>query len=195
MKYLILFPLAFGLLLFSAGCPTEVGGTGGGGSGAGGGDHFNACTGPGQCILTFPGCCDGCGVPELGDVVAIHKDNFEAFHQSACPNETECPKCASVINPNLFAYCDLGTCKAADTRTHHVGACVSDTDCRLRIGTSCCESCIAASTSDLTAVSTSSELESLVCEPMTGCPACAPQYPPEASAFCADGQCAVVIAL
>lgn len=183
MKYLTLFFLSSGLLLFSSGCPTGTNL-----------DDFNQCTGPAQCVLTFPGCCAWCGAATLDAVVAIHKDNLGAFHtlkRSECSPEEACLRCAPLNGPHLFAYCDQGRCKAASARMHEVGACVNDSDCKLRVGAECCEPCFEAGLYDLTAVNNSSSLESLVCDPMADCPACAPQYPPELAAFCDNGQCAV----
>lgn len=192
----------------SAGCGSSVvtgtGGNGGGSSSSsststststssgGGAGGFAACDGPGQCVIANKGCCDPCGAPELADVTAINGKFADAFFQSTCPEPTPCPACATAVNPNLFAYCDNGTCKAADASKHPVSECKADADCSLRYGTGCCQSCGAVDASWLIAVSDGGLLLSLVCGEDVGCPACVPTYPSDASAICSAGHCAVV---
>jgi hypothetical protein len=150
---------------------------------------FFSCDGPGQCLLVEPGCCSGCGMQEIDALVAVNSAQVSAYHKSVCPVETPCPACASQPNPNLFAYCDNGTCRAADIRTHEVSACSSNADCHLRLGPGCCEAC-GGSAFELTAVSAG--LEALVCSPSTACDDCVPQYPLDAEAVCSNGHCGVV---
>lgn len=190
-----------GVGLVASGCGSTVvePGAGGGGSGATttgttttttttGTGGFSSCDGPGQCVLVEQGCCSSCGTQSLDTLVAVNAAQASAFHQSVCPEEVPCPACASQQNPNLFAYCDSGTCRAADVRTHEVSACSSNGDCSLRIGTSCCEPCSGPGF-ELTSVSGS--LETLVCSPSTACDDCAPQYPFDAAAVCSNGHCGV----
>jgi len=213
-----------GLALWMTGCGGDVtigtggaGGTGGtGGAGGTGGtaatgtsttgstatgtvtmnDDFAACSGPGQCVLAIPDCCGGCGVPEVGNFVAVNSAKLEAYSKSVCPEPEPCPDCPYGLNPHLFAYCDAGTCVAADVRTHAVSACTTSNDCQLRNGTSCCEGCGVASVYDLTAVASGANpsLVELVCVPEGGCPPCLPEYPPEASSVCgANGHCEIIV--
>lgn len=176
-----------------------VGGNGGTGTGASGttgtstgagGAAFDLCSGPGQCVLVKNGCCDPCGMPELGDLTAIDGARAGEYAKLTCPEPLPCPACATATNPNLFAYCDGDHCKGADTRTDPVGACTADADCMLRFGTGCCDAC-AGDPSQLTAVNKNSNLASLVCAPGTGCPGCIPAYPPDAVALCQAGHCTV----
>lgn len=205
MKSILCF--GFGLALSIVGCGgnVSVDSTSGGGGGAGGGtttgtttgtgNDFTSCDGPGQCVLAVPGCCSGCGVPEVGDFAAVNSAKLDAYHTSVCPEETPCPACEGGINPNLFAYCDAGKCVAADVRTHAVSACATSADCHLRVGAGCCEGCGPVSESDLTVTSNAVPgLEALVCGPNAGCPECAPQYPPDVAPSCGgDGHCELVL--
>jgi len=164
------------------------------GSGAG----FNSCSGAGQCVLAWPGCCSGCTKPELDDLVAIHRDQGGAFFDAECPNPQGCPLCEACPNGNLFAFCDDGTCRGADLRQHPASECSVASDCVLRAGTGCCETCdsIDISCGGLVAIHKDKrdQLTSLVCEQNNAaCPPCAPNYPANAFADCNNGRCEVVI--
>lgn len=188
-------------LAASAGCGSKVvagggsGGTGTGGtsSGDGGSTSFTACNGPGQCELVGTGCCGSCGTPELTGKTAVNSAQADAYFKSVCPEPVPCPACAEQPNPNLFAYCDSGNCRAVDVRTDALSACNTDADCRLRFGTDCCESC-SGDTSQLVAVSVSNDLGALTCSPNEDCPGCIPGYPPGAIAICNAGHCMVDLA-
>jgi len=158
---------------------------------------FADCDGPGQCTLTWTGCCEGCGIPELDDVVPVALAQLEAFRDQQCPVPEACPACASCLNGNLFAYCDEGTCRSADLRDHPFSECSAASDCTRRAGTNCCESCgnISVECGGLVAINAQfqDDLASLVCEDDSACPPCAPIYPDEAFADCDDGRCTLVI--
>lgn len=153
---------------------------------------FDACTGPGQCLLVDKGCCSSCGTESLDSKVPINAASSEAYFQSICPEPVPCPACASQPNPNLFAYCEAGQCVAADVTTNFVSACVSDADCHLRNGSACCEQCT-GSLDQLIAVSVANNLPALLCGPNDGCPKCLPSYPIDAVAICSAGHCAVAL--
>jgi hypothetical protein len=177
-----------------------AGGSGASGSGAGGvggsggsTSGYAACDGPGQCVLVTNGCCESCGPEDLSTKAAVNVAQIEAFRASVCPSPQPCPMCASQPNPNLFAYCDQGTCRAADVREHPVSACTADSDCQLRFGASCCGGCV-GDTSQLTAINTSGDLGALVCASNTPCPDCVPVFPPDAITACFDGHCEVLLA-
>jgi hypothetical protein len=162
-------------------------------SGAGGNASFGKCTGPGQCILAEPGCCGSCGRIGLDDVEPIHQDQQKAFYAATCDDPTgPCPGCASLPNPDLFAFCDAGQCAEADITKHAANVCKTSQDCRLRIGLACCEACV-GSREQVVAIPVAFEKEllALVCGGDVGCPACAPQYPPYAVAACEGGRCVV----
>ena len=170
----------------------ETGAAGGGGGGPAP-SEYNACSGPGQCVLVSNSCCGTCGTVTLADQAAINITQGAAFLETVCPEPTPCPACASMANPNLFAICEQGTCRGADVRTEPESACTTNADCQLRYGTGCCDSCDGAPW-QLVAVSTSSNLSASQCAPGTGCDGCLPQYPKDAEAICSNGHCQVVFA-
>ncbi len=153
---------------------------------------FQSCTGPGQCTLSFKGCCAPCGAPTLDDVQGVNREHTDEFFKFTCPEPVPCPKCALGLEPNLAAFCENKACKALDVRTDPVSACATDADCQLRYA-GCCEGC-GGGVEGLIALSTN-ELQTYtqqVCAPDTACPACAPQYPEGFAALCgADKHCAV----
>lgn len=202
------------LLIFGAcGGTTIVDGAGGDGAGAGGasattttttttgttsGGGFGACNGPGECVLTHPGCCPSCTTPEAGDLASVHAEQLAAFQQAECPTPMGCPECIACPNPHLFPRCDDGTCAVGDLRDHPAGMCNEPSDCVLRAGLGCCEACDAGDPTcgDLVAVNAAAmgALLDEVCSPFAGaCPPCAPIYPADASPDCIDGRCAVVL--
>lgn len=212
MRTLLLFStLALAVALSACGGNVSVS-TGGAGSGSGGSggstatttstttsgsttppDDFYSCDGPGQCVLATPGCCPGCGVPELGAFVAVNSAKTDAYFKFVCPEPTPCPECVSQPNPNLFAYCQAGKCVAADVRSDPVSQCKTDADCHLRNGSSCCETC-GVDPSNVVAVSSQAPqpIETLVCPPDAGCPKCAAQYPDGWFAVCGEaGHCSI----
>jgi hypothetical protein len=174
---------------------TGAGGTTGTSGTTGTVADFALCTGAGQCAMAIPGCCSPCGIPEAESFVGVNTSHLDEFAELVCPEPQPCPECATGLNPHLFAACQPDvTCNVFDVRTHDVSLCTSDADCFLRVGTGCCEPCDASSVFQLTAVSGTANLslDALVCNPLFECPPCAPQYPPEAFAYCgADGHCAV----
>ena len=186
----------------TTGCGGDVSGGSGGTGGSGAGTTtstttatttYDSCDGPGQCVITHGGCCAGCGMPEAETVVAVNAAQIEGYRESVCPEGGACPACATQLNPNLFAYCDAGHCRAADVRTHAVSACATSADCTLRFGTDCCEPC-GGSNEMLTAVSGAGGLSSLVCGAFMPCPPCVPQYPTDATVICDLGHCQVALA-
>jgi hypothetical protein len=96
-------------------------------------------------------------------------------------------------NPNYLAVCRQNHCVAVDLRKDALSECNAPSDCQLRWGSGCCESC-GAQDFELVAVSTKKNLEGDVC-PLNGgaCPPCVPQpYPAEAMADCVAGHCEVL---
>jgi hypothetical protein len=205
-----LFSTALGISLSVLACGgnVNVGGTGGSGGTVGssastssastssstGADDFYSCNGPGQCTLAGTGCCSKCGPPALADFAAVSVSKLADYQKYVCPEPQPCPGCATVFDPNLIAYCSAGKCVAADIRTDALSACKADSDCHLRNGAACCESCVEDS-SQVVAVSytASPQLAELMCAPGGGCPKCLPQYPPDLAPACGgNGHCTYV---
>jgi hypothetical protein len=183
----------------TGGSATTSSGTGGdGGSGTGsatGTGGGSSCDGPGQCTLTYPGCCPTCGTPAPDDLVAVALDELDAFHQAQCPSPEPCPDCISCTNGEIFAYCDAGSCQGGHVDDFDLRSCTDDGDCRLRWGADCYEPCGGIAECDgLTAmnVNAGSTLADLVCDPdAPPPPPCQPTYPDNAVALCNAGTCEV----
>lgn len=170
------------------------GGAGGATGGSGGADacqdpNLKTCNGPAQCVLATSNCCL-CGKPEITDFVAM---NQASASQCACQGPM-CG-CATMLNPNLAASCESGTCAAWDVRSRaDYAGCKDDSDCRLRDGLGCCETC-APIAEQLVAVRTDSEaaLKGAMCSAGMACSKCMIQYPANAKAVCNAGYCQVAI--
>lgn len=193
--------ISIALLLGCGGSSTNDAAAGGAGGGSGGSSGsagsgatcgapaWKACTGPMQCVLATDDCCL-CGMPELQDFEAIHQN-----HASKCTCDGPVCGCATALNPNLAASCENGQCVAWDVRTTaKYSACTDDTQCKLRMGLECCESCQGGEWG-LVAIRSDSEsaLVAAACAPNTGCDDCVPAYPPDAHARCVAGFCSVVV--
>jgi hypothetical protein len=150
-----------------------------------------ACTQPSDCAFAETNCCI-CGRPELSDLAAVN-----VSYATLCGCDGPVCDCASSPNPNLALSCDAGQCAGWDVRKEDaLSACTKDSDCRLRAGLSCCETCDGAAW-NLVAVRKDAEgaLAARVCSGDQGCPACVPQYPSDVFVQCIYGQCQVVSAL
>ena len=166
--------------------------TGGSSSGGGGGlpPDFTSCDVPSDCVLAANSCCV-CGMPELSNMTAVNVESATEYFQSICPTGQIC-ECATFLNPNLLATCDNGVCRAVDVRKDPASACTDATDCRVRVR-ECCECGGDTTPGSLIAVIRGGNAYSeLVCDPQTGCAACIPSYPPEASTRCDAGHCVLV---
>jgi hypothetical protein len=140
-------------------------------------------------VLATDNCCL-CGTPEIGDYQAINQS-----HLTECTCTGPACGCATAENPHLAASCENGQCVGWDVRnTAKYSACTGDTECKLRDGLGCCESC-QGSEWGLVAIRSDAEsaLLQAVCAPNTPCDACVPTYPPNAQAKCVGGFCQVVI--
>ncbi|HVU05155.1 MAG TPA: BPTI/Kunitz domain-containing protein [Polyangiaceae bacterium] len=152
-----------------------------------------ACSANSDCTLSANTCCGVCGAPELADVDAVNGARVDEHFRAVCPKPVPCPKCGTAENPNLLATCTGGACRAVDVRNEHLAACRANSDCRLRV-TGCCECGGSTASAALIAIAVTEEAAyaALVCDPGTGCPACAPVYPKDVEAYCAsDGHCDV----
>jgi hypothetical protein len=159
------------------------------------GGGFGTCDGPGQCTLTFEGCCGPCGVPEADQLVPVALDQLDAFRDQSCMPGDPCPDCLSCTNGELFAYCESGSCAGAHLDDFNLRACDDNDDCRLRFGSECYEPCGGIPECDgLTAINIAagSTLADLVCDPdAPPPPPCVPTYPDDVVATCNAGTCVV----
>jgi hypothetical protein len=145
-------------------------------------------------MLFATNCCGGyCGEHPLSGWIPIHQSWLGAVEGQYCADPVACPGCASFPQENYLAVCRDQKCQAIDLRQDELSECASDTECQLRYGSSCCESC-AGFPEELIAVSTKHPLGAVVCDPLAGaCPPCVPpDYPPGALAQCVSGHCQVV---
>ncbi len=150
---------------------------------------FFDCDGQGaSCVLATPGCCSGCGQPQLSDFVAVAAGQTAAYRSYVCPDPSAvpCPGCAVAENPNLQAVCRTGACVAIDLTKDALSACASNADCELHYA-SCCGSCgptdvglIALAKSQVNAYSQA------ICSPLIDCAPCPGpiQYPAGKRAVC-----------
>ena len=91
------------------------------------------------------------------------------------------------------AVCRAWQCVPIDVRDEGVSDCQDPSDCHLRAGVGCCESC-AGTESELVAVSDTMLLSDLVCsDNASPCLPCAPTYPPEYTATCDGGRCQLIL--
>jgi hypothetical protein len=167
---------------------------------------YAACTTPGypdmarcttgdECTLTVPECCGSCAPAERHGFVAVNRGSLPEYRASVCdPIDTPCISCPPPIEPRtdqwFGATCDVGHCAVFDARETIVTMCVVASDCNLRQGLACCQSCQGISDYPV-AISEEAILSRMVCAPETACDACQPAFPPGAVADCVDGRCVV----
>jgi len=177
-----------------SGCTDSHSGGDAGGTDTGGGS-FDLCEVSSECVVVPVSCCGSCGAATRGDAIAINSDQAGAHRMSVCGPMGDCPACYMPQDPTLVATCNAGRCEIVDLRDDDIAACAEASDCRIRTK-DCCECGGDTSMEGLIAIPRESEnaYMELVCDEgmFTGCPECAPIYPPEASATCVDGFCAVV---
>lgn len=160
------------------------------------------CEQPTDCQIGGYGCCSACESREGGEILqATHLITYTGspvFRYDGCmPSTCTCdePTSEQRVRHFFVPTCDTGKCGIADVRTADVTACDTADDCKLRIGTACCEGCAtddAIPESRLVGVRADGSFEALVCG--TGdvaCDDCAPSYPEGARAECVQGRCSV----
>jgi hypothetical protein len=179
----------------SGGSGAGSGGTNVGGTGAGGSASWADCDAPGTCVLAATNCCGYCGPAPLSGYTAVNQTHAADLNAQLCADPQACPDCVTYEEPNYLALCRGGQCTPVDLRLDSLSACSTSADCRLRFGTSCCESC-GGTENDLVAYNKNANLEAEVCAPNGGaCPPCVPPpYPDTAAAFCNNGHCEVDLA-
>lgn len=155
---------------------------------SGGQPNNDACTRASDCAVTGAGCCGACDGPNITkhDLIAFNVNSGAGF---SCP-DIECAPCA-VPEPgygtlsNFIADCVNQQCTVVDIRETSLTACKADTDCRVRNGNRCCESCGGF---DLIAVRSDGSFEERVCgSELIGCAACVPNVAPNVTARCEPG--------
>jgi hypothetical protein len=162
----------------------------GGASGAGG-DWSFPCEDNLDCLVRAASCCGTCGVATRNDVIAINREQGEAYHQEVCDN-VSCPACEGQPDPTLMASCIGGFCTVVDILTHEVTACSSAADCRVR-ASACCECGASLEPGSLIAINPNSPTHygELACNVDSVCAACVPQYPPT-TIDCVDDHCRIL---
>jgi len=162
----------------------------------GGAVDFDACTAPTDCVLVLAGCCGGCESADESEFVAINRLNTEPFGPHCQVDCAECPDVSETeLRKQYFVpTCTSGQCTVVDIRTTPITECEQSSDCALRHGASCCESCEAGG---IVAYNPDEfpSLSALTCgEEDTGCPDCEPpEIPSEYSVSCNAGRCELVI--
>lgn len=167
------------------------GGSASGGSGGSGGDSINHCRVPSDCVVIPASCCGSCGAATREDSIAVNKGLAGYARDLACGAAgMNCPGCYMPSDANLLSTCTAGKCQLIDLLASAATECEVHTDCRLRTN-QCCECGGAQDVEHLVAVSDSSALEHLVCDPNIACTECDPGEPAGAEAQCQGGRCVV----
>ncbi len=157
---------------------------------------WRACDDTSECAVRARACCPGCGPMSVDQAIAVHRDFLDDAAERACgPNPESCPDVLCEVAPTwVLPFCASGECIAIDIRTDLLTSCGTAAQCRLRWGTTCCESC-SESPGLLVAVNSQVDYDRTVCGEVSGCPPCAPPpYPPDARAECGpDHHCRVAV--
>ena len=164
----------------------------------GGTPNFDACQAASDCVLTAMGCCGVCSSPNVTshDLIAYNRQNADQF--SSCAGDVACGVCPPPERQDTLKYfsasCVAGECAVEDLRQSDLSACTTSEDCRLRLGSGCCESC---SSSEVVAVRNDGSFEAQVCGGlMLPCLACEAVPPSDAVANCdPTGHCEVTYLL
>jgi hypothetical protein len=127
--------------------------------------------------------------------VALNRAQLGNYERARGCSGVACGPCPPIdvlqrTSPYFAATCAAGSCRVVDTRQTDVTACTTDSDCTLRLGLNCCESC---GGDNLLAVNKRADLNALLCGDGAGaCPPCVPVYPDEFRPACDSGRCLVV---
>ena len=155
----------------------------------GGGSDWGACQRDADCTLTSAECCGACDPVTDHDLLALNAAHLADYSASKpCASAGACLPCASVgettaTRKYFRAVCVAGQCSALDVRQSPLTACVDASDCSLRNGVACCQSCMEG----FVAVNTSANFCPDGNDP---CPKCAIALPDQALfAACVDGHC------
>ena len=148
------------------------------------------CTSSAVCLATSTECC-ACEGAAWHNVVGVNTSNVAIVSRTKC-STVDCQPCTPDGSMAwMGATCREGHCVAYDARQTDMVECTTTTDCSLRYGLGCCESC----TGDwVNLVALSNENWDYLCpEGHPPCPPCAGQriYPDGAYAVCESGGCVV----
>lgn len=152
-----------------------------------------ACDVPSDCVVTANTCCGECGPATLGGSTAVNEDSLTSFRAELCADDPLCPDCPTAPNPELVATCAADRCEVVDLGMDAMTECTTSDECIVRT-VDCCECGGATGPGSLIALNQDArgDYESLVCDPGTGCPECAPVYPSNVSAVCDVDRCILV---
>ncbi len=163
------------------------------GSGGGGGDpKWFECSDTSECQLFANNCCGGyCSSNQpISGWAALNSSHVQDYSSALCNPTPACPDCIATTLPYYAALCRNG-CEVVDIRKDIVSDCSTDSDCRLRWGSGCCEACNDSNPNDLVAVAKGDDY--LLCGNAAP-PCCAPApYPPDALSVCNAGHCQVSV--
>jgi hypothetical protein len=157
----------------------------------GGTPNFDACSDTSQCVLASPVCCGGCEPVNDRSFVALNSRFSNSYlPQCALTSCAACPPLPpGVMSASRYFVptCESGECTVVDIRQTSVTLCQSTSDCVLRSGSHCCETCGGPG---VIAVNRSANFSALVCGSLLlPCAACTP--PAGYSALCSGGRCTV----
>ncbi len=147
------------------------------------------CNTPADCVITSPGCCGACEPLAASDLISM---NIQHAKEREC--NVLCGPCPS-LEPEerttrryFMPGCVEHQCTLVDVRETDAVACQVDSDCRLRVGTDCCERCAG----EPIAVNRSEAFSSLFCPAgVPPCPSCPTMIPSGASSACVSQRCVV----
>jgi hypothetical protein len=149
-------------------------------------NDFTRCESPPECVLVNRECC--CAPATRDSLLAVN-----GRHGLDLCALTLCAECVPAEDPDeaLFgATCADGHCRVFDARELPITACTAASDCTLRRGVECCESC-ASGVNNVVSLNLANGFSELVCgDGPVGCDDCeVPPIPPYLVPFCQDGRC------
>jgi len=152
--------------------------------------NLDECASGSDCALTLASCC---GPPNVTGYTAHDFVAYAPQHQGQLdlceiPTCTDPPGDLSGERKYFVPECVQNECTVTDLRTSELTRCETAQDCRLRMGSGCCEGC-----GDLIAVRNDGSFEKQVCgDAILPCPPCVGTMPPDSAVpVCIDGHCSV----
>lgn len=156
--------------------------------------NYDGCELASECVLLPSGCCGPCDNPNFSahDLVTYNSAHLGEI-DTCYGDDVQCERCLDDPNGALKFFvpdCVQGQCAVMDLRTSDLTACDTDKDCRLRLGSQCCEGC--GEGTNLIAVRNDGSFEKQVCgATLPPCLPCVGTYPESAVATCQQGHCTV----